>query len=134
MESSDEEYESEYERRQRQVEREFAVRLKQEERAGARFEYAVSRLLIRALRVACGVVLLVGAWFCYEITSEIGAIPFAALTLQLLIKAISLAVLGFFLLIGGFKAAFGPGPTEAERQAKLRLEVESAIYQRSRGV
>lgn len=85
------------------------------------------RLIIRTARVLTGIALFFAAYLLGSYISEIGDIPFSALTLRQLFVGVGAGGLALLLVIGGWKAAFGTAPTEEEKHEARRQEALASL-------
>ncbi len=96
---------------------------------------AGTRIVIRALRIICGVALslagLVIGGYCYEYLSK----PFAAQSFLGLVWGLVLALVAWLFFQVAWYAAFGEGPDDEDREKALRksalesLSTKAAIEQ-----
>ncbi len=88
--------------------------------------YLIERFFIRSFRFALGAVVLCIAYLFALEAYEIATKTLTSITLAELFAFLFLSIFAFCLLYLAFVIAFGEGPSEWEKNERLRLEVEEA--------
>lgn len=89
--------------------------------------YKLGRVFVRGLRVTFGLAMAVGGLIIIGNTEGLGDVPFAQLTLGMLVSHAIKLIFALGLIWWAFVAAFGASPNRSEIAKKLAAQAEAAV-------
>lgn len=89
--------------------------------------YKLERIFVRGLRVTFGLAMVLGGLIIIGETEGLGDVPFAQLTLGMLVSHAIKLIFALGLIWWGFVAAFGASPNKSEVAKKFADQADAAV-------
>ena len=89
--------------------------------------YKLGRIFVRGLRVTFGLAMAIGGLIIIGNTDGLGDVPFAQLTLGMLVSHAFKLIFALGLIWWAFVAAFGASPNKSEVAKKFAAQADAAV-------